>query len=337
MPNLTAGQSATIDIPAGMPCYVSSTQDAYVDLVSGAPGAGYTSDRLAGNRLGKLFGPWTVAAKITIRCILGTATYGGAYSAEPGRLGARTTSEISAINAAIAAGTASYPIGSTVINSDEGTSYKLSGLATSASFVEEGAGSPVKLSGVSGVGQVVTAILAAGWLYDSVQWKKNVSGAISNATGAGSTTLNYTQVSADVVPGVMIYPDFANLRYIAVLTASISVPGAPTIGTATAGDGTVFVAFTAPASNGGGAIIDYLVTLSDGSTVTTGASPAAFVGKTNGVSYTGIVQARNVQGYGAASASSNAVTPTASATSRFISESGDTFISETNDYLVQEA
>jgi len=135
----------------------------------------------------------------------------------------------------------------------------------------------------------------------------------------------------------MIYPDFANLRYIAVLTASISVPGAPTIGTATAGDGTVFVAFTAPASNGGGAIIDYLVTLSDGSTVTTGASPAAFVGKTNGVSYTGIVQARNVQGYGAASASSNAVTPTASATSRFISESGDTFISETNDYLVQEA
>lgn len=143
MPNLTAGQSATIDIPAGMPCYVSTTQDAYVDLVAGAPGSGYTSDRLVGGRAGKLYGPWTTPAKITIRSALGTATYGGAYAADPIDLGQKSAAAIVAINAAIAAGTASYPAASTVVNTDTGARWTLSGLGTAAAFAVDGAGNSV--------------------------------------------------------------------------------------------------------------------------------------------------------------------------------------------------
>lgn len=134
MPNLTAGQSATIDIPAGMPCYVSTTQDAYVDLVAGAPGSGYTSDRLVGGRAGKLYGPWTTPAKITIRSVLGTATYGGAYAGDPIDLGQKSAAAIVAINAAIAAGTASYPAASTLVNTGTGARWTLSGLGTAAAF-----------------------------------------------------------------------------------------------------------------------------------------------------------------------------------------------------------
>ena len=162
MPNLTAGQSATIDIPAGMPCYVSTTQDAYVDLVAGAPGSGYTSDRLVGGRAGKLYGPWTTPAKITIRSALGTATYGGAYAADPIDLGQKSAAAIVAINAAIAAGTASYPAASTVVNTDTGARWTLSGLGTAAAFAVDGAGiASTTANSTAAAAANVTAIQAA--------------------------------------------------------------------------------------------------------------------------------------------------------------------------------
>lgn len=90
--------------------------------------------------------------------------------------------------------------------------------------------------------------------------------------------------------------------------SSTTVPGAPTIGTATAGDGYVDVAFTAPASSGGSAVIDYTATLSTGETATGTTSPIR-VTASNGPARTATVAARNSVGTGPASAASNSVTP----------------------------
>jgi len=89
----------------------------------------------------------------------------------------------------------------------------------------------------------------------------------------------------------------------------VTVPGAPTGVTATAGNAQVTVAFTAPASNGGSAILDYTATCGSQS-VTGAASPITVSGLVNGTAYTCTVTARNAVGTGPASAASNSATPT---------------------------
>ena len=88
-----------------------------------------------------------------------------------------------------------------------------------------------------------------------------------------------------------------------------TVPQAPTIGTATAGNATASVTFTANAT-GGSAITSYTVTSSPGNITASGASsPITVTGLTNGTSYTFTVTATNANGTSAASAASNSVTP----------------------------
>lgn len=89
-------------------------------------------------------------------------------------------------------------------------------------------------------------------------------------------------------------------------------PGAPTIGTATAGNGAASVTFAAPSSDGGSAVTSYLVTASTGETATGGSSPIA-ISLSNGVARTLHVQAINSVGPGPASAESNSITPQAAA------------------------
>ncbi|WP_035941072.1 fibronectin type III domain-containing protein, partial [Knoellia aerolata] len=99
-------------------------------------------------------------------------------------------------------------------------------------------------------------------------------------------------------------------------TQSVTVPAAPTAVTATAGDGSATVSWTAP-SNGGSPITGYTVTPYVGATAqvpwtVTGNPPATsttVTGLTNGTAYTFRVAATNVAGTGPASAGSNAVTP----------------------------
>ncbi len=96
------------------------------------------------------------------------------------------------------------------------------------------------------------------------------------------------------------------------------VPGAPTIGTATAGNAQATVTFTAPAFTGGAIITGYTVTSSPGGLTGTGASsPITVTGLTNGTAYTFTVTATNSVGTGSASAASNAVTPKATQTITF--------------------
>ena len=104
------------------------------------------------------------------------------------------------------------------------------------------------------------------------------------------------------------------------LTPAVA-PGAPTAVTATAGTGSVTVAWTAPSNTGGSSISSYTVTPYLGSTaqtpVTVSGSPPATSATlstlTNGSTYTFTVSATNSAGAGPASATSNLATPEASA------------------------
>jgi hypothetical protein len=91
-------------------------------------------------------------------------------------------------------------------------------------------------------------------------------------------------------------------------------PGAPTIGTATAGNAFVCVFFTAPSCTGiPSSITGYqTVCVATGTNTATGSSsPIQLTGLTNCSSYQFKVRATNATGYGAYSGNSNSVTPTA--------------------------
>jgi uncharacterized protein (TIGR02145 family) len=89
-----------------------------------------------------------------------------------------------------------------------------------------------------------------------------------------------------------------------------TVPGAPTGVSATAGNASASVAFTAPASNGGSVITGYTVTSNPGGITATGAtSPINVTGLTNGTAYAFTVVATNTVGNSVASTASTAVTP----------------------------
>lgn len=90
-----------------------------------------------------------------------------------------------------------------------------------------------------------------------------------------------------------------------------TVPGAPTIGTATAANGSISIAFTAPASNGGSAITTYTgscapTTAGTTRTATGAASPISVTSLSNGTTYDCTVTATNAVGASAASATAQA-------------------------------
>ena len=105
-------------------------------------------------------------------------------------------------------------------------------------------------------------------------------------------------------------------RYLAGFVSAfynpLLVANAPTIGTATGGNATASVAFTAPSNVGGGAITGYTVVSSPGGLTGTGASsPITVSGLTNDTAYTFKVFANNAYGPSPLSASSNSTTPQA--------------------------
>lgn len=102
-------------------------------------------------------------------------------------------------------------------------------------------------------------------------------------------------------------------RLMAILLGSLSggmQPSAPTIGTATAGDTTASVAFTASSYIGKGTIT-YTATSSPGGFTATGSSsPLTVTGLTNGTAYTfTVVGTTNYGVSSVASAASNSITP----------------------------
>jgi predicted RNA-binding protein with TRAM domain len=116
----------------------------------------------------------------------------------------------------------------------------------------------------------------------------------------------------------------------AVTPAAPTAPDPPTSVTATPSNGAARVTWTAPASDGGGAMTGYTITPYIGTTAqatqSASGTSATVSGLTNGVAYTFKVTATNAYGTSASSAASNAVTPQSTifdATAPAIADSGD--------------
>ena len=106
-------------------------------------------------------------------------------------------------------------------------------------------------------------------------------------------------------------------------------PGAPTIGTATAGSSLcASVTFTAPGCTGYPAgVTGYRVVSTPGCLTATGASsPIVVTGLTDATSYTFKAQATNATGYGALSAASNSITASSAGSQSYTTAGTFTFV-----------
>jgi hypothetical protein len=98
-------------------------------------------------------------------------------------------------------------------------------------------------------------------------------------------------------------------------SAKRSVPGLPTIGSATPGNSQVTLSWTAPTTDGGSPITGYVVTPYIGATAQAArtfnstATTQSITGLANGTTYTFKVAAKNSVGTGTQSSASNAITP----------------------------
>ncbi|MDP9838671.1 hypothetical protein J2T09_003443 [Neorhizobium huautlense] len=230
--------------------------------------------------------PAGVTLNTATGAIVGTPTTAGSYSFAVTATDANNTAASASYTLAIAA--ISVPL--TVSPSSGALTTGTVGTAYSEAVSVSGGTSPYSYAVTSGS-------LPAGLALNTS------TGVISGTpTTGGYAAFTVAATDANSATGSASY----------TLAIAAVVPGAPTIGAATAGDGGATVSFTAPSANGGAAITGYTFTASPGGATATGAaSPITVTGLTNGTAYTFTVVATNSVGSSAASAASNSVTPAA--------------------------
>jgi hypothetical protein len=169
--------------------------------------------------------------------------------------------------------------------------------------------------------------------YPSSQIAVAVDGS-QRSTGAGAinTGTSYATLGAGdflwpgQIPEVLVFTGSLTSaegrvveEYLARKWSTTVTPSAPTLGTATAANGSIAVTWTAPTWNGGSAVTGYTATATPsgggaGTTcTTTGATSCTITGLTNGTAYTVTVTATNAVGTGPSSSSASA-TPVSSCT-----------------------
>jgi len=156
-------------------------------------------------------------------------------------------------------------------------------------------------------GAAAGSVLASGSLSSG-----KISGAALTSTLAawvkGRISGGYFGFTGDEAGGLYTYQKDATT--LSITYTKPAVPGAPRSVSATAGNASAKVSFSAPTSNGGAPITSYTVTASPGGKTAKGAgSPLTVTGLTNNTAYTFTVKATNSAGTSPASAASKAVTP----------------------------
>ncbi len=153
----------------------------------------------------------------------------------------------------------------------------------------------------------LTAVVATGPTHGSLSL--NPDGTYTYTPAAGySGSDSFTYRASDAL--LQSTPATVSLTVTSGLPAV--TPGAPTGVSAVPGNGRAAVSWSAPASDGGGAVTKYTVTASPGGqTCTWSSGPLAcdVTGLVNGTGYTFTVTATNVAGDGPASLPSTAITP----------------------------
>ncbi len=179
----------------------------------------------------------------------------------------------------------------------------------------------------SSSGGAATTVVITPYIGTTAQTPVTVTGnpAPNNATVTGLTS--GTPYTFTVTPSNPTGTGPVSAASNVVTPTAPTAPGAPTGVTATGGNGSAKVSWTAPASNGS-TITSYTVTpylsgVAQAATTVTGTPPAttaAVSGLTNGQSYTFTVTAANSVGSGSASQASNAVTPSSVAVPAFVQQ-----------------
>jgi hypothetical protein len=224
--------------------------------------------------------------------------------------------------------TGASPVTVTGLQSATSYTFKVSA-ANSSGTLASGSTSAITATTVPDAPVIGTPTVATGQSYTgnanvSVPFTAPATGGkaistytVTSSSGGTATGSSSPIAIADAVGTARTYTVTAtnangtgNASSASASTTPLSVPQAPTIGTATdAGTGTsVTVAYTAGAT-GGAAVSAYTATSSPGGFTGTGASPITVSGLTAGTAYTFTVTATNSQGTSAASSASNSVTP----------------------------
>jgi hypothetical protein len=303
----------------------SDTFPAYV------PGAPATISATAGNAQATV--SWTAptsdgGAPVSGYQVQYSTTAGGSYIDAQGGCAPATTGSSTALTCTASGLTngTTYYFKVAAINSAGPGSYTSPASVTPTAATVPGA--PATISATPGNAQAIvswTAPTSDGGAAVSgyqVQYSSSTGGSYIDAQGGcapattGSSTA-LTCTASGLTNGTTYYFKVAAINsagtgtYTSPASATpVTVPGAPTSVSATAGNAQATVTWTAPSNTGGSAITGYSVTgAPGGSCTTTGATSCVVTGLTNGTAYTFQVAAINAQGTGTASTASSSITP----------------------------